>query len=68
MADAAYLHSTCLHCHAEKARHLGRCSVCDRDVCDRCGNVQYVGGARKITHNECLHKDEGGFTMIKFVR
>jgi hypothetical protein len=57
-----------MHCHTEKVRHLGRCNVCDRDVCDRCGNVQYVGGARRVTHDDCVHKEESGFTMIKFVR
>jgi len=30
--------------------------------------VQYSNGVRKVTHHECLHKDDDGFKMIKFVR
>jgi hypothetical protein len=62
------LHSTCTFCGAEKSPRLGFCVVCDRAVCHQCGNVQYTGGERKVVHQECLHKHEDGFSMIKFVR
>ncbi len=58
----------CPHCGALETRRLGECSVCRKLACERCGNVQIVGGERKVTHHECLKKDEGGFTMIKFVK
>lgn len=58
----------CPFCGAAEVRHFGRCSVCDHSVCEKCGNVQYSGGERKVTHRECLHRDEDGFKMIKFVR
>jgi len=59
---------SCAFCRAESTRYLGHCSVCDHSVCEHCGNVQYSNGERKVTHRECLHKDDDGFKMIKFVR
>lgn len=58
----------CPHCGAPDSRRLGVCTVCDRVVCDHCGNVQFVGGERRTTHAECLSKDDDAFKMIKFVR
>lgn len=60
--------STCAFCGAENPVRIGYCCVCDHVVCDRCGNVQYSGGERKVTHRECLHKHDDGFKMIKFVK
>jgi hypothetical protein len=59
---------TCPYCGSDSGRHLGLCSVCSRSVCERCGNIQFVSGERKVTHKECLHRDDGAFKMIKFVR
>jgi hypothetical protein len=58
----------CRHCGAVGAALLGRCSVCGFDVCVRCGNVQHVRGEKRVTHDTCLKDDEGGFSMIKFVK
>lgn len=49
-------------------RRLGACTVCHRTVCERCGNVQISSGERRVTHAECLRRDDGAFKMIKFVR
>jgi NMD protein affecting ribosome stability and mRNA decay len=58
----------CRHCGAMDAARLGLCSVCSLSVCEKCGNVQHVRGEKRVTHNSCLKDDEGGFSMIKFVR
>ena len=58
----------CPHCGSTATRRLGKCSVCDKDVCERCGSVQHSGGERRAVHRECLRKADGHFTMIKFVR
>ena len=58
----------CRHCGAIDAPRLGTCSVCELSVCEKCGNVQFVHGERRVTHDVCLSKNEEGFTMIKFVR
>jgi len=62
------MHRFCPHCGAVGSKRLGPCSVCGLAVCERCGNVQYVGGERRITHNECLGKSGDSFSMIKFVK
>lgn len=67
MGDSAYQHM-CPHCGSTDTRRLGTCSVCNRVVCEHCGNVQIVAGERRPTHRECLRKDGGAFKMIKFVR
>lgn len=58
----------CPHCGANDTRRLGACSVCERSVCEHCGNIQIVGGERRVTHSDCLRRDEDAFKMIKFVR
>lgn len=65
---AKELGSVCPHCRAESTRYLGTCSVCDRAVCDHCGNVQFTSGERRVTHRDCLRNADDGFKMIKFVR
>lgn len=57
----------CPHCGAKDVRRLGFCNVCDKTVCERCGNVNYVGGERRVIHLECQRKDADSFSMIKFV-
>jgi len=57
----------CPHCGATEVRRLGGCSVCDKTVCEHCGNVHIVQGERKATHAECLHRDMESFSMIRFV-
>lgn len=59
---------SCPHCGTRATRRLGECHVCHRTVCEHCGNVQYSGGARQVTHRECLRHNDEGFKMIKFVR
>jgi hypothetical protein len=49
-------------------RKLGDCSVCHRNVCERCGNVQIASGVRSVTHRECLKKADNHFSMIRFVK
>lgn len=56
----------CMYC-GEHAPRLGFCAVCDRSVCEKCGNVQHVRDERRVLHNNCLRKDPGGFTMIRIV-
>ena len=68
MSDQMDIKRMCRHCGAVDAVKLGQCSVCAMAVCDRCGNVQYSHGERRITHNRCLADDDAGFKMIKFVR
>lgn len=58
----------CRHCGAVDTKRLGLCSVCSMAVCESCGNTQHSHGETRVTHNRCLSEDEGGFTMIKFVR
>ena len=60
--------SMCIHCGAIGASRLGNCSVCTFAVCAKCGNIQHVRGDKRVTHNDCLKHDEGGFSMIKFVK
>jgi hypothetical protein len=66
--DNIGLDRMCRHCGAIDSRRLGVCSVCDLAVCERCGNVQFVHGERRVTHDACLSQQDEGFTMIKFVR
>jgi len=58
----------CPHCGATSALRLGHCKVCHLSVCEKCGNIQHSHGEREILHNECLHKSDDTFTMIKFVK
>lgn len=67
MAEQAW-GGMCPHCGEKDGRRLGGCAVCHRTVCERCGNVSFVGGERRVTHAECLRRDEGAFKMIRFVR
>lgn len=64
----AGIEKMCRHCGAMDGARLGYCSVCGLTVCEKCGNVQHVRGEKRVTHNTCLKDDEGGFSMIKFVR
>jgi hypothetical protein len=59
---------TCPHCGAVDTRRLGDCVVCEHVVCEHCGSVQFSQGERRVTHKECLKRDEGAFKMIKFRR
>jgi len=69
MVDAAPdLSRLCRHCGAVDATRLGQCVVCDMAVCDKCGNIQHTHGECRIIHDSCLKEDEGGFTMIRFVK
>ena len=69
MERAASHHDTCSYCAATETRRLGHVLRSARStVCEQCGNLQFVDGVRKPTHDECLHKDDGGFKMIKFIR
>lgn len=65
---APELSRLCRHCGAVDARRLGQCVVCELAVCERCGNVQYNHGERKVIHDACLAQDDSGFTMIRFVK
>jgi hypothetical protein len=67
VVDPGALNRMCPYCGAPSARRLGECSVCHRVVCERCGNTQFCRGERRVTHNACLKKADGGFNMIKFV-
>lgn len=58
----------CLSCGKEGGERLGRCPVCGLEVCTRCGNLQYAKGERFAMHDHCLRKDDGGFSMIRFVK
>jgi hypothetical protein len=58
----------CRHCGAIDATKIGQCAVCSMAVCEKCGNVQHTHGERRVIHDSCLRDDEGGFTMIKFVK
>jgi hypothetical protein len=58
----------CPHCGALGQRCLGFCTVCNTAVCEHCGNVQYAGGKQEPIHNECLHRANDSFSMIKFVK
>lgn len=58
----------CPHCGAVGTRRLGPCNVCDLAACEKCGNIQHVGGEKQIVHDECLHKSGESFSMIKFVK
>lgn len=62
------LHGRCSYCATEDPTRLGICWVCDQAVCDKCGNVQYVKGERKVVHRACLNNSDDGFSMIKFVK
>ena len=67
MSNSGGVLEVCPYCGATAVRRLGYCNVCDRVVCERCGNVHIVGGERRVTHSECLRKDNDSFSMIKFV-
>ncbi len=58
----------CLTCGAKGVHRLGVCCVCGRSACERCGNTQHVQGEKRVVHDECLPKQDDGFSMIKFVR
>jgi hypothetical protein len=68
MAEFGSSHQRCPHCGSTATRQLGECSVCHRIVCEHCGNLQIAGGARKVTHRECLKNADDHFSMIKFVK
>lgn len=69
MVDATpELSRLCRHCGALDSLKIGRCVVCDMAVCERCGNIQHTHGQRRVIHDSCLKEDEGGFTMIRFVK
>ncbi|NTU72095.1 MAG: hypothetical protein HGB10_09795 [Coriobacteriia bacterium] len=67
MTDGGVFNRSCPYCGASETRRLGDCTVCHRVVCEKCGNVQMTRGERRVTHNSCLKKADGGFKMIKFV-
>ncbi|MBI5230830.1 MAG: hypothetical protein HY876_01570 [Coriobacteriales bacterium] len=60
----------CPHCGSDDAVRLGVCTVCERIVCDRCGNIQHTAHGRRVCHDACLHKDQegGGFKMIRLIK
>ncbi len=58
---------TCLYCGAE-ARPLGSCKFCGLSVCDACGNSHWSMGTRFVAHDRCIKNNEGGFSMIRFVK
>ncbi len=62
------LHGRCMYCAIKNPSNLGVCWVCEVDVCDSCGNVQYVNGERRVVHRACLRQSDEGFSMIKFVK
>ncbi len=68
MADGSPLSRMCPHCGASNVLRFGECHVCTGTVCERCGNVQYIKGERKVVHDECLDKTADSFSMIKFVK
>jgi len=57
----------CPFCGSTDVRRLGVCNVCNKTVCEHCGNVHITAGERRATHAECLRKDNDSFSMIKFV-
>ena len=59
---------TCKYCGAEDVERLGPCSVCGQLVCEKCGCWQHSMGEKRPTHNKCVHTDDSGFSMIKFVK
>lgn len=67
MQERADTMPVCRYCGSENVRRLGLCSVCDKLVCERCGNVHIIAGERRVTHTDCLHKEKDSFSMIKFV-
>jgi hypothetical protein len=58
----------CSFCGAPDPRLLGNCKSCGLRVCDRCGNYQHSMGQRFAMHDGCVRRDEGTFSMIKFVK
>lgn len=68
MAEGSPLSRLCPHCGATNTIRFGECNVCAGTVCEKCGNVQYIKGERKIVHDECLDKTADSFSMIKFVK
>lgn len=67
--DSGSLKRMCPHCGNTNAVRLGLCAVCERIVCDRCGNTQYTSSGRKVYHEECFRKSGGGgFSMIKIIK
>jgi hypothetical protein len=44
--------------------------VCGLTVCAQCGNTQRQSGEKTAVHDACLdtYTDNGGFSMIKFVK
>jgi len=68
VANGRPITRVCPHCGAENAQRIGPCSVCDCTVCEKCGNVQYIRGERRVVHDECLGKTADSFSMIKFVK
>lgn len=68
MSDRETIGRSCSYCGAVNPGLFGPCEVCGYMVCDHCGNVQHVRGNKRVTHNKCLTKDAGGFSMIKFVK
>ena len=68
MPEPSPANKMCPYCGTDNSRRLGECSVCQRLVCERCGNVQFSGGVRTVTHRECLKRSDGHFKMIRFVK
>ena len=57
----------CSHCGAIGSARLEKCYVCKITVCEKCGNIQHSQGETHVVHDECLHKSDGSFSMIKIV-
>jgi hypothetical protein len=68
VADGSPLNRMCHHCGASNVVRFGECHVCAGTVCERCGNVQYIKGERKVVHDDCLEQTSDSFSMIKFVK
>ena len=68
MTEVPDLDQVCANCGAVGSHKLGRCTVCYRSVCERCGNIQHVHGEHRVIHNACLSGGDHGFTMIKIIK
>ncbi len=44
----------CPNCGKEKARIIGRCAICYKEVCQNCGNLEFIREKEVPVHNKCF--------------
>ncbi len=44
----------CPNCGKKNAKMMGRCKLCFKEVCQHCGNLEFIQGQEVPVHNQCF--------------